>query len=449
MAEYVFCDLDFKLTLSTSFKLPTKVSTAKLHVKIRDYIVLNEVIVRLNGQPISADPAFNGYYDKSWSVLAYINQPPTDNLFELMTTIPYGHVRAAIEYTTAEEFKFNADDGKGNVSPAITVDNDQNFWHKGYSPAAGDEVTIWFHEYGPDSPYPYIKSHWLATVVSNAERYFDTYPLDVCWLHSDGTKDEKGRVIWQLYHKRLGIIWSGPVETSLEFGAEVKGVKSNVATVTPRYTPPPPEKAVFYGTSLADKEAADIVASKVGLPAVIVPYNKPKSVSGCFIVGGPRAYSDVSWVPALFPPFTVDANDNLVSPTGEPLEGNLCSGHYYIGSPAIAEGATWVFGAHAADTLAVAQSYPSCPGVVAAKGQIVSVSYPTTPQTAGASVTISGTSKNIGTASGTFYMRLYDKDTGSKIDEKSFSASEGATFSWSFTKTMPSKSWNLKLTIER
>lgn len=132
-------------------------------------------------------------------------------------------------------FVFNADDGKGNVSQSISVVSDQKFWFKGFTPNPGDRVDVWFDRYGPDPPYPYIDSVWLATVFSNPDKYFDTSPLDVYSLHDTGNVDGQGRKLWSLQGPR-GDIWTGPIGVNLGFKGTLNGdpnQASPYATVTP------------------------------------------------------------------------------------------------------------------------------------------------------------------------------------------------------------------------
>jgi len=89
-------------------------------------------------------------------------------------------------------------------------------------------------------------------------------------------------------------------------------------------------------------------------------------------------------------------------------------------------------------TIPLAEKYP--------KTSIVTVTYPTAPQSAGASIEVSFTLKNVGEATGTIYAELKDKDTGGIVGNRaSQSVAVGSTFSAKWTLTMPSKSWNLKL----
>jgi len=126
-----------------------------------------------------------------------------------------------------------ADDGLGHVGPAIVVADQQKFWFKGFAIQPNDRIDVWFDEYGPDPPYPYIHSHWLATVYSNSQLYFDTYPNDLCWLKNTGRKDGKGRTLWELWQSKGGLIWTGPIETNLGFRAIEAEQSSEYATVKP------------------------------------------------------------------------------------------------------------------------------------------------------------------------------------------------------------------------
>jgi len=129
------------------------------------------------------------------------------------------------------------DDGKGNVAESIAVASDQKFWFKGYADKVGDRIDTWFDEYGNYPPYPYIRSHWLCTVYANAQRYFDTSPYDLCWLHDTGKKNGKGNKIWELHQSKRGLIWTGPIETNIGFKATENNFPSKYATVTPTLSP--------------------------------------------------------------------------------------------------------------------------------------------------------------------------------------------------------------------
>jgi hypothetical protein len=95
---YGICDEDFYLTKTKDFVMPKRFTQAVLYVIIRDYIVLNQVIVRLNDQVVYENIAFSGNFRFNWDVAAKLKQPTASNKFELMTTIPFNHVMAWIEY---------------------------------------------------------------------------------------------------------------------------------------------------------------------------------------------------------------------------------------------------------------------------------------------------------------------------------------------------------------
>lgn len=151
----------------------------------------------------------------------------------------------------AEIVMLYGDDGKGTVATSITVAVGQKFWFKGYAPNAGVRVDIWFDEYAsyPDASgnYPFIASRWLATPFANQQRWFDTYPNDLCWILDTGSVDINRNKIYALYQSKLGKIWQGPIGTNLGFKATFNGqsptgyVKVFVSAQAP--PPPPPSQA--------------------------------------------------------------------------------------------------------------------------------------------------------------------------------------------------------------
>jgi len=129
-------------------------------------------------------------------------------------------------------FELYADDGRGNVAQAIAVKPNQKFWFKGFvGEGAGKRVDIWFNEYEQNPPHNYVKSWWLATVETNQEGYFDTYPLDICTIKKTSRKDASGNFIYELYESKLGKIWEGIILKTLEFQATSNSDKSNIVTV--------------------------------------------------------------------------------------------------------------------------------------------------------------------------------------------------------------------------
>ena len=124
------------------------------------------------------------------------------------------------------------DDGKGNVGETISVSSDQKFWFKGYADKVGDRIDVWFDEYKPYPPYDYVRSICICTLYSNAQRYFDSYPNDLCWIHDTGRKDGFGNKIWELYtSKRSGRLWAGPIETNIGFKATENNFPSKYVKV--------------------------------------------------------------------------------------------------------------------------------------------------------------------------------------------------------------------------
>ncbi len=123
-----------------------------------------------------------------------------------------------------------ADDGKGNIAPAIRVNIGQRFWFKGNADP-NKAVDIWFDEYEPYPPHNYKESHWLCTVESNDAGYFDTFPYDTCTIEDTGSTDEHGNKIYRLVQAKQGAIWQGPMLGPLAFTATSGDDKSNVVTV--------------------------------------------------------------------------------------------------------------------------------------------------------------------------------------------------------------------------
>jgi hypothetical protein len=107
---------------------------------------------------------------------------------------------------------------------------------------------------------------------------------------------------------------------------------------------------IYYNTS--DQPAAQALATKLGLQAVLAPTTKPSNLTGSFLIGGPVATNAPSWWAPLFPAIPTGAT----TLTG--IAGNHCGGSYYIGT---FNGVNLVFGLHTADTLTCANSYPNCP----------------------------------------------------------------------------------------
>jgi len=126
----------------------------------------------------------------------------------------------------------SGDDGKGNVAESISVSSDQKFWFKGYADKVADRIDVWFDEYKPYPPYDYVRSIWICTLYSNAQRYFDSYPNDLCWIHDTGRKDGFGNKIWELYtSKRSTRLWAGPIETNIGFKATENNFPSKYVKV--------------------------------------------------------------------------------------------------------------------------------------------------------------------------------------------------------------------------
>lgn len=115
-------------------------------------------------------------------------------------------------------------------------------------------------------------------------------------------------------------------------------------------------RAVYY-TSPLDANAAETLARSVGLRAALAPASKPLILWSSFLIGGPLAgvnTTEVSWWAKEWPPLSLGADKVIVAP------GNSCPGtRYYIGTGK--SGETLIAGADAADTQAIANSYPNCP----------------------------------------------------------------------------------------
>ena len=129
------------------------------------------------------------------------------------------------------------DDGKGNVAESISVASDQKFWWKGYADKVADRVDVWFDQYQPYPPYDYVRSIWICTLYANQQRYFDSYPNDLCWIHDTGRKDGFGSKIWELYSSKGGKLWSGPIETNLGFKATENNFPSKYVKVIAARSP--------------------------------------------------------------------------------------------------------------------------------------------------------------------------------------------------------------------
>ncbi len=84
-----------------------------------------------------------------------------------------------------------------------------------------------------------------------------------------------------------------------------------------------------------------------------------------------------------------------------------------------------------------------------AKGSITSYNSPSS-EDPGDTVTVSATAKNIGTVSGSFRLRLQDRDTNFEVDSTSlFTLTAGASTTKTLSGVMPDRDWNLKLILER
>ena len=96
----------------------------------------------------------------------------------------------------------------------------------------------------------------------------------------------------------------------------------------------------------------------------LAPNSVVNPAFGIFIVGNPLSYQTItwgqSWTSMVFAPLTVNTEGNIVdAATGNAAVGNICPvGPYYIGNY---NGRNFIFGATPQETLAAAQSFPSCP----------------------------------------------------------------------------------------
>jgi len=308
---YRICSEDFYLSLTKNFTMPEKWRTPKLRVKIRDYILWNQVIVRLNGQVIYQKIDYSGNFDASWDVAWALNQPPTSNKFELMTTIPYNHVLAEITYE-------------------------------------------------PETPYQVGIEIWNQTKGTHED------------VNAKGTQDADRELSADVGDK---VLIKQPHDTRINAGDKVD---------------------LYYGE-----------------------YGQPAQGYLDTMYANPDGYWE--WIRFL---------------GGVPQSEAGTSKRYFV----------FINAEKYSDGVRLKVS-----GVGEAKGQITSITYPTTPQPAGAVVEIRGSTKNVGTGTGNFYMRLWDQNTGAKVMEppRADNIPPGGSFSWSFKPVMPNKNWNLRVTVER